>query len=117
MLILSSGVGRPFGHSKDGRATGCKARTVICTEPLSLMLINREEEAGAEELKHTTLATSRLRFLFLAAKVWRHAGRVGVSYRDHYAEQGIFQRAMERLRAIMVGPKGYVPVLGAALRC
>jgi len=32
-----------------------------------LMLFNREEEARAEELKHTTLATSRLRFLFLAA--------------------------------------------------
>ena len=27
------------------------------------------------ELQHTTLATSRLRFLFLAAKIWRHAGR------------------------------------------
>jgi hypothetical protein len=37
-------------------------------------------------LKHTTLATARLRFLFLAAKIWRHAGRVGVSYSDHYAE-------------------------------
>ena len=82
-----------------------------------LMLFNREEQAGAEELKHTTLATSRLRFLFLAAKIWRHAGRVGVSYSDHYAEQGIFQRLMERLRAIRVGPMGYVPVLGAALRC
>jgi len=82
-----------------------------------LMLFNREEKAGAEDLKHTTLATSRLRFLFLAAKIWRHAGRVGVSYSDHYAEQGIFQRLMERLRAITVGPKGYGPVLGVALRC
>jgi len=82
-----------------------------------LMLFTREEKAGAEDLKHTTLATSRLRFLFLAAKIWRHAGRVGVSYSDHYAEQGIFQRLMERLRAITVGPKGYGPVLGVALRC
>ena len=54
-----------------------------------LMLFNREEKARAEDLKHTTLATSRLRFLFLAAKIWRHGGRVGVSYSDHYAEQGI----------------------------
>ncbi len=54
-----------------------------------LMLFNREEEAKVETLKHTTLATARLRFLFLAAKIWRHAGRVGVSYSDHYAEQGI----------------------------
>ena len=82
-----------------------------------LMLFNREEKAGAEDLKHTTLATSRLRFLFLAAKIWRHGGRVGVSYSDHYAEQGIFQRLMERLRAITVGPQGYLPVLGVALRC
>jgi hypothetical protein len=82
-----------------------------------LMLFHREEEARAEDLKHTTLATSRLRFLFLAAKIWRHGGRVGISYSDHYAEQGIFQRLMERLRAIGVGPKGYVPVLAVALRC
>ena len=45
-----------------------------------------------ETLKHTTLATARLRFLFLAAKIWRHAGRVGVSYSDHYEEKGVFCR-------------------------
>jgi len=38
--------------------------------------------------------------LFLAAKIWRHAGRVGVSYSDHYEEKGIFCRLLERLRAI-----------------
>jgi hypothetical protein len=65
-----------------------------------LILFNREEEAKVETLQHTTLATGRLRFLFLAAKIWRHAGRVGVSYSDHYAEQGIFRRLMDRLRAI-----------------
>src|SRR5207248_718599 len=74
-----------------------------------LMLFNREENAKVETLKHTTLATARLRFLFLAAKIWRHAGRVGVSYSDHYEEQGIFCRLLERLRAITrnaVGPIG-----------
>jgi hypothetical protein len=65
-----------------------------------LMLFNREEQAQVAMLKHTTLATARLRFLFLAAKIWRHAGRAGVSYSDHYAEQGIFRRLMGRLRAI-----------------
>ena len=80
-----------------------------------LMLFNREEKASTSELKHTTLATSRLRFLFLAAKIWRHAGRVGVSYSDHYPERGIFQRLMARLRAITVGEKGFVPVLALAL--
>jgi hypothetical protein len=68
-----------------------------------LLLFNREERATAEQLKHMTLATARLRFLFLAAKIWRHAGRVGVSYSDQYPERGVFQRLMERLRSIAPG--------------
>jgi hypothetical protein len=36
-----------------------------------------------------TLATARLRFLFLAAKIWGH-GRVGVSYSDHLLGEGGF---------------------------
>jgi hypothetical protein len=82
-----------------------------------LMLFNREEQAQVESLKHTTLATARLRFLFLAAKIWRHAGRVGVSYSDHYAEQGIFRRLMDRLRSINSAEKGFIPVVAVALRC
>ena len=79
------------------------------------MLFNREEEAKVETLKHTTLATARLRFLFLAAKIWRHAGRVGVSYSDHYAEQGIFRRLMDRLRMIAADGQRYAPVLASPL--
>ena len=78
-----------------------------------LMLFNREEHAKVETMKHTTLATARLRFLFLAAKIWRHAGRVGVSYSDHYAEQGIFRRLMNRLRAIATDGQRFRPVLAA----
>ena len=80
-----------------------------------LMLFNREEGAKLETLKHTTLATARLRFLFLAAKIWRHAGRVGVSYSDHYAEQGIFRRLMDRLRAIHTDGPRFGEVLATAL--
>jgi hypothetical protein len=80
-----------------------------------LMLFNREEGAKVETLKHTTLATARLRFLFLAAKIWRHAGRVGVSYSDHYAEEGIFRRLMDRLRSIRPGGPRFGPVLATAL--
>jgi Transposase DDE domain group 1 len=80
-----------------------------------LMLFNREEGAKVETLKHTTLATARLRFLFLAAKIWRHAGRVGVSYSDHYAEQGIFRRLMDRLRSITPDGPTFGPVLATAL--
>ena len=63
-----------------------------------LMPFNREEETDVMALRHTTLATARLRFLFVAAKIWRHAGRTGVSYSDHYQEKGLFQRMMDRLR-------------------
>ena len=38
--------------------------------------------AGSPEAHHA--GDSRLRFLFLAPKIFRHAGRVGVSYSDHY---------------------------------
>ena len=82
-----------------------------------LMLFNREEEAKVAALGHTTLATTRLKFLFLAAKIWRHAGRVGVSYSDHYPEQGLMERLMDRLRAIAATDNGFAPVIAAALRC
>ncbi len=81
-----------------------------------LMLFNREEKATVSEMPHTTLATARLRFLFLAAKIWRHAGRVGVSYSDHYAEQGIFLRLMDRMRSITLTGAGFAPALLTPLR-
>ena len=65
-------------------------------------------------LQHTTLATARLRFLFLAAKIWRHAGRVGVSYSDHYEEKGIFGRLLDRLRANRPGRAAVWPGTGYA---
>jgi len=81
-----------------------------------LMLFNREEEAKVDDLQHTTLATARLRFLFLAARVWRHAGREGISYSDHYQEQGLFHRLMKRLRDIACDSGGtFPPVLARAL--
>jgi hypothetical protein len=81
-----------------------------------LMLFNREPQADATALRHTTLATSRLRFLFVAAKIWRHAGRTGVSYSDHYEEKGMFQKLMDRLRRIAPRGQGYAPVMLPALR-
>ena len=81
-----------------------------------LLLFQREETTKVVELKHTTLAVARLRFLFLAAKVWRHAGRVGVSYSDQYAERGLFQRLMDRLRTIASGEANLAPVLVTPLR-
>src|SRR5438477_1716548 len=73
-------------------------------------------KTDADALKHTTLATSRLRFLFVAAKIWHHAGRTGVSYSDQYEEKGMFDRLMDRLRRIAPRGQGYVPVMVPALR-
>jgi hypothetical protein len=81
------------------------------------LLFNREEHESPETLRHTTLATARLRFLFVAAKIWRHAGRVGVSYSDHYQEKGVFQRLMHRLQAVASTQHGFPPVVATALRC
>jgi len=81
-----------------------------------LQLFHREENATVETMQHTTLATARLRFLFIAARIWRHAGRVGVSYSDHYQEKDVFQRLMERLRRVAHGPQGFAPVLATPLR-
>ena len=82
-----------------------------------LVLFNRAKTADAAEMKHVQLSTTRLRFLFLAAKIWCHSGRVGVSYSDHYEEKGIFQRLMDRLRAITKDNDGFAPVVPLALRC
>lgn len=79
-----------------------------------LMLFNREATDTAQSLKHTTLATARLRFLFIAAKIWRHSGRTGVNFSDHYEEKGLFRRLMERLRAIKPRGDSFAPVVEGA---
>jgi hypothetical protein len=81
-----------------------------------LLLFQREEGKPLADLPHTTLATARLRFLFVAAKIWRHAGRVGVSYSDHYQERGLLDRLMQRLRSLACSGNGYAPVIATALR-
>jgi hypothetical protein len=79
-----------------------------------LMLFSREEDTNAETLKHTTLATARLRFLFVAAKIWNHSGRTGVSYGSHYEDRGIFQQLMDRLRGIRTPGPVFGPVVAVA---
>jgi hypothetical protein len=80
-----------------------------------LMLFNREEEATVETLRHTRLVTARLRFLFVAARLWAHAGSTGVSYGDRYPKQGVFQRLMARLRRIAPRRRSFSPVVDGAL--
>jgi hypothetical protein len=50
----------------------------------------------------------------VAAKIWSHAGRTGVSYSDHYEERGLLQQLMDRLRAIAARGSGFAPVVATA---
>jgi hypothetical protein len=53
-----------------------------------LMLLNREPMDTPSSMKYTTLATARLRFLFIASKISRHSGRAKISFSDHYEDCG-----------------------------
>ena len=81
-----------------------------------LMLFNREPVADVAKLEHTTLAIARLRFLFIAAKLWSHANSSGIHYSDQYQEQGIFQRLMARLRSIEMKGTVFGAVMHPALK-
>jgi len=65
-----------------------------------LALFLRPSTVPLTAMRHTTLATARLRFLFIAARLWRHAGRVGVSYSDSYPDKPLLTSLMRRLRRI-----------------
>jgi len=67
-------------------------------------------------LKHTTLVTARFAFFcFVAAKIWRHAGRVGISYSDQYPERGLFPATDGSLAQHRFRVRGeFQPVLASA---
>ena len=67
------------------------------------------------KLKHTTLALARLRFLFIAAKLWNHAGRIGIHYSEQYQEKALFDRLMTRLRGIKPQGDTFSSVMTPAL--
>jgi len=86
-------------------------RTSLAAKKLAATCSSIEkEQPKPRRMKHVQLSTTRLRFLFLAAKIWCHSGRVGVSYSDHYEEKGIFQRLMDRLRTIKKTITGSCPL-------
>ena len=82
------------------------------------------EKLGFRSLVEQTVTSKRipramglhLRSLFVAVKIWRHAGRTGVSYSSHYEEKAVFQRLMDRLRRITPRAHGHAPVTAPALR-
>jgi hypothetical protein len=55
-----------------------------------------------------------LRFLFVD-RIWKHSGRVGISYSDQYQEKAMLQRLMGRLRGIAFGLGNFLPVLATSL--
>ena len=81
-----------------------------------LLLFQRNEEEKVADMKHTMLATSRLRFLFIPAKMWKHAGRTGISYSENYEERELLNRLMTRLRAVVPVGGSFAPVVPVALR-
>jgi hypothetical protein len=72
------------------------------------------ERSNEKEYQHTTLGIQRLRFLFIAAKIWTHANRGGIHYSDQYPEKGLFERLMRRLRFIRTNARGFAPVVSRA---
>ena len=67
------------------------------------------------KLKHTTLALARLRFLFIAAKLWNHSGRIRIHYSEQYQDKALFDRLMNRLRAIKLQGTTFSAVMTPAL--
>ena len=65
-----------------------------------LALFARAGSGSLRTMRHTTLGVARQRFLFIAARLWRHAGQTGVSYSDTYAEKGALRSLMARLRQL-----------------
>ena len=80
-----------------------------------LALFHRQPEIKTGALRHITLATARLRFLFIAARLWRHAGRVGISYSALYEDQGPLTELIQRLRRIRFRDGTWAPVIAHAL--
>jgi len=72
------------------------------------------ERTNEKEYQHTTLGIQRLRFLFIAAKIWTHANRGGIHYSDQYPERGLFERLMKRLRSVRARNGKFPPVVARA---
>jgi len=62
-----------------------------------LMLFN---QARKEPYRRTMLGTARVKYLFIAAKIVKHAGRGRIRYGREYEEQGRFHTLMGRLGSI-----------------
>jgi hypothetical protein len=76
-----------------------------------LELFEREESVPVPELRHRTVATNRLRLLYLADRITRHGGRTEIHFGSQYEERDRFDQWMVRLRSIEGNSNGFVPVV------
>ena len=81
-----------------------------------LALFEREESLTVPELTHRTVATNRLRLLYLAARITRHGGQTEIHFGAQYQERNRFDQLMARLRAIERSLPGFAPVIHTPLR-
>lgn len=81
-----------------------------------LALFEREESLTVPELTHRTIATTRLRMLYLAAKITRHGGQTEIHFGSQYQERDRFDQLMARLRSIKRNMHGFLPVVDTPLR-
>ena len=81
-----------------------------------LELFEREESVTVPELTHRTVATTRLRLVYLAAKITRHGGQTEIHFGSKYQERGRFDQLMARLRSIERKMDGLIAVVNTPLR-
>ncbi|MBZ2186108.1 MAG: hypothetical protein K7J46_15465, partial [Bryobacter sp.] len=81
-----------------------------------LALFEREESLTVPELTHRTVATNRLRLLYLAAGITRHGGQSEIHFGAQYQERNRFDQLMVRWRAIERSLPGFAPVIHTPLR-
>ncbi|MFN8939954.1 MAG: hypothetical protein ACK5ZJ_09465, partial [Acidobacteriota bacterium] len=65
-----------------------------------LARFEREESLTVPELTHRTVATNRLRLLYLAARITRHGGQSEIHFGAQYQARNRFDQLMARWRAI-----------------
>jgi hypothetical protein len=62
------------------------------------------------------VATTRLRLLYLAARITRHGGQTEIHFGSQYQERHRFDQLMVRLRLIERKMDGFMPVVNTPLR-
>jgi hypothetical protein len=81
-----------------------------------LELFEREESVTVPEMRHRTVATTRLRLLYLAARITRHGGQTEIHLGAQDQERDPFDPLMARLRSIERKIDGFMPVVNTPLR-